>query len=759
MASSSAWTAASTVMRRLSVLTLVALLGFGLALGFVFDHLIHRVQVATERSDQANAVVETVLRLDGLEWRAIAGEPIDEVRADFDDHAVALDQSPSSARDRSAAAVHTAATDYTAAVQAEFEALAAGDQALASQIDSERVDPAFDRVLEMAEELAARERASAAAAAQTTRQLAWATAALVVLLVAAAVGLLLHQRERRIVELHQRTSAQRFRSLVESSSDVITIVSGEGQLTVMSPALGFLGAIAAETPVTHISALVPRDRMHEWSEFDELVCAGQTVDGLEMQLRRHDGSLADVELIGRPLAGEPGHRVWVWRDASQRKSLEAELTRLAFHDSLTGIANRALLLDRTDHALGRAERSQEDVSVLLCDLDSFKAINDALGHDHGDQLLKAIATRMAECLRTGDTLARLGGDEFAVLLERTDLDLAQQIADRILETVSQQLELAERPLFPTMSIGVAGFERGVTTEELLRRADVAMYEAKRAGRARAVVYRHGLTHDESDALLMHTELRRAIHDGALTLAYQPTVSLTDGSVSSVEALVRWTHPTLGPIPPTTFIPMAEESGTIVALGKWVLTEACRAAVTLSGSTGDALTMHVNLSPHQLNDPTLVAFIKQTLAETGLDPRLLVLEITEGALLASAAALDRLVELHGHGVRLAIDDFGTGYASITYLRQLPIDILKIDRAFVSGDALDPDERHAFLNTIINMAHNLHVTAVAEGIETEGQRHEVAALGCDHGQGYLWARPVDLETLRQTIDTLATAAKAL
>ena len=310
-----------------------------------------------------------------------------------------------------------------------------------------------------------------------------------------------------------------------------------------------------------------------------------------------------------------------------------------------------------------------------------------------------------------------------------------------------------------MSIGVAGFEQGVTTEELLRRADVAMYDAKRAGKARAVLYCHGLAHQNPDTLLMHAELRRAVNDGTLTLAYQPTVSLADGSVSSVEALARWTHPTLGPIPPTTFIPMAEESGTIVALGKWVLTEACRAAVALSNGTGGALTMHVNLSPHQLNDPTLVSFVKQTLAETGLDPRLLVLEITEGALLASTTAIDRLVELHGQGVRLAIDDFGTGYASITYLRQLPIDILKIDRAFVSGDALPTDERHAFLNTIINMAHNLHVTAVAEGIETEGQRHEVAELGCDQGQGYFWARPVDLDTLRQTINTLRSAPKAL
>lgn len=746
-------------MRRLGVVVVAAVLGSGLALGFVFERLLERVQTATERSEKADVVVETVLRLDGLEWRAVAGEPIDDVRADFEEHTARLDRlSVQSDRDELAAQVDASAAEYVAAVRAEFAALSAGDDSLARQIDSQQVDPAFDVVLDVAEELVDHERASATAAARTTEQLAWATVALVVLVVTSGLWLLLRQRERRVVEHHQTASTQRFRSLVESSSDVITIISGEGHVTVMTPMLGFLAAIARTSRPTHMSDLLPADRLHEWSEFDALVRAGQTVESLELRLPRNDGSVADVELLGRPLLGEPGHRVWVWRDVSQRKSLEAELTRLAFHDSLTGVANRALLLDRTDHALRHAERRNEPVSVLLCDLDSFKAVNDSLGHDHGDELLKAIATRMAGCLRDGDTLARLGGDEFAVLLEKTDASLARQIADRILVVVAKQLELAERPIFPTMSIGVAAFEQGVTTEELLRRADVAMYDAKRAGKARTAVYRHGLTHRDADGLLMHAELRRAVHDGALTLAYQPTVSLADGSVSSVEALVRWTHPTLGPIPPTTFIPMAEESGTIVALGKWVLVEACRAAVVLCGSSGQPLTMHVNLSPHQLNDPDLVPFVKRTLADSGLDPRLLVLEITEGALLASASAIDRLVELHGHGVRLAIDDFGTGYASITYLRQLPIDILKIDRAFVSGDALPSAERHAFLNTIINMAHNLQVTAVAEGIETEGQRQEVAQLGCDHGQGFLWARPVDLDNLRQTIQALGSIAAA-
>ncbi len=653
-----------------------------------------------------------------------------------------------------------AASDYVEAVRAEFSALENGDAVEAREIDEARVDPAFESVLTVAEGLVAQETAAARAKTSATKRLALGLVGITVLAASVGVWFVLRHRDRRADERLEEVAGRRFRSLVESSTDIVTVVSGVRELTVMSPTLGFLSCVVSATcpaDITDVSDLIPANRLDDWSEFDALVSVGESVDAFGLQLARRDGSVADVELIGRPLSGEPGHRVWVWRDVSERTALTAELSHRAFHDALTGLANRALLHNRTEHALELAERSGEPVAVLVCDLDGFKMVNDALGHNRGDELLMVVSTRMNGCLRTSDTLARLGGDEFAVLLENTDIDTARELAERILDVVAVQVSLGEREVFPSLSIGAASFEPGISTEEILRRADVAMYQAKRAGKARTEVYRPGLGHEGNGTLVMQTELRRAVLDGGLTLAYQPTVSLVDGSVSSVEALVRWDHPVLGSIPPATFIPMAEESGTIVALGKWVLTEACRAAVTLRGTNGSGIMMHVNISPHQLNDPTLVSFVKETLSGSGLDPGLLVLEVTEGALLANPTSIDRLRELSGHGVRLAIDDFGTGYASITYLQRLPIDILKIDRSFVSGDALPAAERRAFLATIISMARNLDVTSVAEGVETDEQRFEIAELGCDRGQGYLWARPVDLATLRGAIDVLSAASR--
>lgn len=731
----------------LAVATLVSIVG--LLLGLVVQRLLDTVTAATERATRAGDVVNTALRLDALEWRLIAGEPLDDVQAEVDRLIPSILQPLPSGSGAAATAVQEASIAYTQAIRTEIELFASGDLAAALEYDEAAVDPTFDELLDVATALVAREQAAAASTTRDVGRFAWTT--VLVGLLAVGVGLLVvaRRRSRRVLDFHDEMAGRRFRALVESSADVITIVSEEQRVTVMSPSLGFLAAMTDVDDPTEMAQLLPATSLDQWAEFDGVVRAGKAVDGIEMSLTRRDGSLATVELMGRPLVDEPGHRVWVWRDVSGRKALETELTHRAFHDALTGLANRTLLMDRIDHALRRAERTREPIAVLLCDLDDFKTVNDVLGHHVGDELLRTVAERMRGCVRGSDTLARLGGDEFAVLIENADLELAQDLATRLLEAVNQHVELDGRDVYPGLSIGLAPFEIGATTEELLRRSDVAMYDAKRAGKGRVSVYRHGETRQQADALVMHSELRQAILHGGLHLAYQPTVSLVDGSISSVEALVRWTHPVVGPVPPMTFIPMAEQSGSIVALGRWVLEEACRAAVSLTGTDGCGITMHVNVSPHQLNDPTFVTFVKETLDVTGLDPELLVLEVTEGALLSGSQAVDRLVELHGHGVRLAIDDFGTGYASITYLQRLPIDILKIDRAFVSGDALPESERKAFLSTIISMAQHLNLTSVAEGVETDAQRLEVADLGCDRGQGYLWARPVDLDTLRTTI----------
>jgi EAL domain-containing protein (putative c-di-GMP-specific phosphodiesterase class I) len=321
-----------------------------------------------------------------------------------------------------------------------------------------------------------------------------------------------------------------------------------------------------------------------------------------------------------------------------------------------------------------------------------------------------------------------------------------------LEVVGYEAKLGDRVIFPSMSIGMATNIPGATTDELLRNADTAMYAAKRAGKGTTAVFQDDM-HDVSTNLLeLQAELKVALEDNQLTLHYQPTVALSNGQVEGVEALIRWDHPHRGLIYPETFIPVAEATGTIIAIGKWVLSTACETAVQLQDGRTEPVLMHVNLSPQQLRDPTLVALVKETLASTGLAPELLVLEVTEGTLLDNSAAIQRLDELHDLGALIAIDDFGTGYTSINYLQQLPIDVLKIDRSFVSGDALPPDQRAAFLHAIVGLAKSLNVRSVAEGIEQYDQLDELKQLGCDSGQGFLWSAAVQSTAVASAIREL-------
>ena len=728
----------------------------GVVLGLVFHVLLRSTNDAYRRAERSNAIAETVLRVDALEWRAIAGEPIGEVSQAFQQQVRAVTALLRASDDSSGSHMSGGIFKYLEAVTREFASIRVGDVEGARAIIDELVDPAFDAAIDQADELRARQIDAAVAAERSVERLAWVMIVSFVVVTGAGLWFVLSLRDRRISDRYELATNRRFRSLVESSDDVITVISDSHGLTLMSPSLGVLGLWSSSPNPESVAEWMSPDSYVQWLDLDARVRDGQEIHHFEFHVTRPDGVVAHVEATGRPLAGEPDQRVWVWRDISERRAMEDQLNHQAFHDSLTGVANRALLHDRADHALSRAARTGEPVSLLFCDLDNFKTVNDALGHSFGDALLAIVTKRISACVRVSDTLARLGGDEFAVLAEGTDLETASALAERILSVVSYQVELGDRDLFPSMSIGVATMDPGMTTEELLRRADVAMYSAKRSGKGRVEIYHGDGDSDPSELLTLQSELRQGIHAGELALVYQPTVSLTDGSVEAVEALVRWHHPTRGVISPATFIPLAEESGSIAALGKWVLTEACRAAVTLVRPDGGAVTMHVNVSPQQLHDSTFVPFVTELLVETGLPPHQLVLEVTEGSLLANPTAIDRLLELHGLGIRLAIDDFGTGYASISYLQRLPIDILKIDRAFVSGDALPPSERRAFLHTIIAMAQNLNLTSVAEGIETLEQLQQVQDLGCDHGQGFLWAHPVGLELVRALIIELTDQA---
>jgi diguanylate cyclase (GGDEF)-like protein len=430
--------------------------------------------------------------------------------------------------------------------------------------------------------------------------------------------------------------------------------------------------------------------------------------------------------------------------ASQLERKLAQLTHQATHDPLSRLPNRKLFLQCLDEALVQGDGT--GVAVLFLDLDNFKIVNDSLGHAAGDRLIVAVTERLGECLNDdepdlGATIARLGGDEFTILLPRAADDLtARRVAERLARSLAEPFQIGRHELVVSASIGLArssAMLRGA--EDLLRAADVAMYRAKSSGRGNCVVYESAMGQRAAERLDNETELRHAIDSGALRVYYQPIVDLATGRVRELEALVRWHHPERGLISPAEFIPLAEETGLIVPLGRWVLDEACRQlrGWQLSGWFDDALILNVNVSARQLQQRDLAASVRQILEAHDLDPRRLTLEITESCLMQESDA-GQLRQLAALGVHLAIDDFGTGYSSLSYLSRLPIDTLKIDRSFVARLGQEP-ESTAVVQTIIALAHALGLSVTAEGIETSAQAAHLQTLGCTRGQGFLYARP--------------------
>ena len=435
----------------------------------------------------------------------------------------------------------------------------------------------------------------------------------------------------------------------------------------------------------------------------------------------------------------------------QRDALEANLRHLAFHDELTGLANRALLHDRVEHALASAPRSGKTVALCFGDLDGFKTVNDTLGHDVGDGVLLRASRLLSSIVRPGDTVARLGGDEFAVLMVDVERpEAAVDFAHRIVSVLRDAPDFEASQVGLSISVGVAYGENGKTTEQLLSEADSAMYHAKDHGKNRVEVFQPSMRARMLERLDLTNGFRWALGRSEFFLQYQPIVSLSDNRLRGFEALVRWSHPSLGEVQPLRFIPIAEETGFIVPLGRWVLVEACEQLASWNRESAEPLTLSVNLSRRQLISPQLTNEVRTALSLSGIDPRQLILEITESVLMEdperAAQALCALREL---GIRIAVDDFGTGYSSLSHLQRFPVDVLKIDKSFIDPLVNTDPASSALVTAIIGLAQSLGLEVIAEGIEHESQLHRLVTLGCNQGQGYLMARPLDRDAATSVI----------
>jgi diguanylate cyclase (GGDEF)-like protein len=465
--------------------------------------------------------------------------------------------------------------------------------------------------------------------------------------------------------------------------------------------------------------------------------------------KRGDGITFPQEISLTAIDG--GGVVIVVRDVTERTYAEEQIKHLAYHDALTGLPNRLLFKDRLTVALSHAQREHTRLAVLFLDLDRFKVINDSLGHNIGDQLLQAVAARVQSCVRESDTVARLGGDEFTIMIPSlVRSEDAAPVAQKILEAVRYPFHLDGREFYITTSIGISLYpEDGMDAETLIKNADTAMYQAKEQGRDNYQLFNAYINAKALQRIALEHGLRRALLNDEMKVHYQPIFDFRAGKIVGMEALLRWTHPDMGPIPPSVFIPLAESTGLMSPIGQWVLRTACRQAKEWHDQGFRNLSLAVNLSVTQLQQPDLVARVKEVLEETGLPPRLLELEITESSAMQSPEASVRtLYDLKKLGIRISLDDFGTGHSSLSYLKRFPIDTLKIDQSFVRDINSDPDTA-AIVTAIIAMAHSLRLKVIAEGVEFSEQASFLKHYSCDQMQGYLIKAPVGAEEFFELI----------
>ncbi len=543
--------------------------------------------------------------------------------------------------------------------------------------------------------------------------------------------------------LHANDEA--FRALVQHLQDIITVHDTQGVTLYESPSTSRLlgyppGALVGRIPFDSIH---PKDLARAREAFAKLLNGEPPKTPVEFRFRHAKGHWIHLEALGNNLLDHPGIRgvVITSRDVSERKKAEKQAQYLSQHDVLTGLPNRLLMQDRLHQAIIQARRGGGVVALMFIDLDRFKTVNDSFGRVIGDALLKQVAERLRNCLRDTDTVARLGGDEFIIMIpDAATAQVVGEVAQRVLSEFSRPFSDRDQEMYVSASIGISLFPRdGTDPDELVKHADRAMYSAKDSGRNMYRYFTEDLNHEVREKVMLESGLRRAIDRGELRLFYQPTIDLHTKQVIGAESLVRWQHPTLGLIFPGKFIPVAEESDLIFRLGEWVLRAACKQLHDWQ-QQGFALPVAVNVSARQFRDPKLADLVVEVMSDSRVDPHLVQIELTETAIMQDAhASVMTLERLKSRGVSISIDDFGIGYSSLSYLKRLPLDTLKIDQSFVRDIATDNNDA-AIVRAIIGLARSLGIKVLAEGVEDDTQLSFLNNYGCNYGQGFLFGRPV-------------------
>ncbi len=569
--------------------------------------------------------------------------------------------------------------------------------------------------------------------------------------VAGLIGVVTDVTRYKETERALEASEARFRVLTESSLDLISVIEADGTLRYQSGALrSLLGYDPADTAGKNVFEMVHRDDAdHLRAAMRRIIETRQSSGPIELRFRHRDGGWRTFESLGTNCLDNPhiGGVVFNSRDVTDRKVIQQRIQHLAYHDNLTGLPNRSLLQDRLAHAIARAERSRRKVAVLFIDLDNFKNINDTLGHDVGDELLRQVARRLSDCVRIEDTIARQGGDEFIVLLDSLeDGRAASLVAQKVLNALRQPFPLGATEQHVSGSVGIAVYpEDGRDAQTLMKNADTAMFHGKSLGKNTYQYFTSQMNIAVKRRMTLESALRRAVMQKDFVLHYQPQINLETGEVIAVEALVRWKTEDSGTVMPGDFIPLAEETGLINEIGEWVLREGCRQAKEWQDQGLAPRRMAVNLSARQFTDRGFLDMVTRVLADTRLDPASLELEITESQVMRQTEGVITLLNrLSKMGVQLAIDDFGTGYSSLSYLKRLPIQKLKIDQSFIRDITVDPNDT-AIVVAIINMARSLDLETIAEGVETAGQLALLRSKGCRIGQGFFFAAPLAAQAL--------------